>query len=392
MAKKTNPLLGIRHMTPEEKMKTFNNMLADAKEGSIDEGRLLQALMQHAEDLPPKQLTRAYTIAKRTRDKGELRGRVLAHLTSLISSKQMAVGPTVAAIENLAPSNSTHTPPSPVRTLRRIDVSTSDLFDTFRTQALHVPVPAPPPHGPPDAFAQAAREALLNPDPAVEREIADSPFKEETNGTRAGRGQAVTFVNDKGKPITFINDNGEQVTRTTNAPEHQTAGPQATQRRLLERPDDIREAARNLSEAFRNQTNELKNSKPNEPGQLAQYENLISFFEQMAAGLADLADALDRAFSSATAPRPSPPEPVLLGKAADIARGLQLLMRQWLEETGTAVIDVPVRIGVLCTGIAFLHSIGADSFGAIATLGWLVRPRGEKATAKKRSNKKKSVG
>ena len=207
---------------------------------------------------------------------------------------------------------------------------------------------------------RAAVEALLNPDPAVEREIAESPFKEENGRDDAG--------------------------------DHQTAGHQVIRRRLLERPDDIRETARNLSDAFRNQANELRRSKPNEPGQLAQYESLLSFFEQMAAGLTDLADALDRAFSSATAsPRPSP-EPVLLGKAAQIARALQLRTQQWIEEMGTAVIDVPVRIGVLCAGIAFLHSIGADSLGAIAALGWLVRPRGEKKTARKPSNKKKSIG
>jgi hypothetical protein len=67
-------------------------------------------------------------------------------------------------------------------------------------------------------------------------------------------------------------------------------------------------------------------------------------------------------------------------------------VKQWLEETGTAVIDVPVRIGVLCAGIAFLHSIAADSIGAIGALGWLVRPRGDKATARKPSKKKKSAG
>src|SRR5258706_3320979 len=109
----------------------------------------------------------------------------------------------------------------------------------------------------------------------------------------------------------------------------------------------------------------------------------------MAAGLADLADALDRALSSATG---SPPlEPVFLGKAADIAHRLQGITQQWLEETGTAVIDVPVRIGVLCAGIGFLHSIGADSFAAVGALGWLVRPQRDKPRARKPSNKKKSV-
>jgi len=125
---------------------------------------------------------------------------------------------------------------------------------------------------------------------------------------------------------------------TANAPEHYAASIQIIERRLLERPDDIRAAARSLADAFK---------EPNEPRQLAQYQNLRDFFEQMAAGLADLADALDRAFSSATGSPASSPEPIFLGKAAEIARWLQNLTHRWLEEIGTDVIGVPVRIGLL---------------------------------------------
>jgi hypothetical protein len=232
------------------------------------------------------------------------------------------------------------------------------------------PVSAPRPSAAPSPAD--GLEAILNPDPTVEREIFESAFKEETNE----RGVA------GGRPVP---------TGLADAPENQTAAAETMRRKLLERPNDIREAARNLSEAFKIQTNELRGLKPNEPGQLAQYENLVSFFELMAAGLADLADALDRALNSATTSSPSP-EPVLLGKAAETARWLQLRLQQWLEETGTAVIDVPVRIGVLCAGVAFLHSIGADSFGAVGTLGWLVRPRETKLKPTKPSRKTKKKG
>jgi hypothetical protein len=160
------------------------------------------------------------------------------------------------------------------------------VFETLPANALGEPAPASLPYAepPPDAFAQAAANALLNPDPAFEQEIAESAFKE----------------NDP-EPMTVVNDRGEVIGEV--APNPRIPGgiyARVIERKLLERPDDIREAARNLSDAFRNQAHELRKSKPNEPGQLAQYENLLSFFEQMAAGLADLADALDRAFSTAT--------------------------------------------------------------------------------------------
>ncbi len=142
-------------------------------------------------------------------------------------------------------------------------------------------------------------------------------------------------------------------------------------RRLQERPDDIRAAAWGYANAFKEHARELREGKiPNEADQLAQYKSLLDFLEQMAAGLAELADALDRAISSATGSPASSPEPIFLGKAAEIARWLQGRTHQWLEEIGTDVIGVPVRIGVLLTGIEFLHLLGADSAAAIGAL-WL---------------------
>jgi hypothetical protein len=89
-------------------------------------------------------------------------------------------------------------------------------FEAGNANALHEPVPASPPYAAPapDAFAQEALEVLLNPDPAVEREIAESVFKDEANETRNDRRlQAepeplpITLVNDKGKPIAELASN-----------------------------------------------------------------------------------------------------------------------------------------------------------------------------------------
>ncbi len=184
-------------------------------------------------------------------------------------------------------------------------------------------------------------------------------------------GRVVTFVNDKGEPVTLVNDKDETATWRTNAPELQTASRQIIERRLLERPDDIRAAARNLAHAFEQQVKELREGIiPNEPIPLAQYKNLLDFLEQMAGGLAELADALDQAFSSATDSPTSSPEPVLLGKPAEIVRWLQGLTQRWREEIGTSIISVPIRFGVLLGGIEFLHWLGADSAAAIGAL-WL---------------------
>ena len=46
-----------------------------------------------------------------------------------------------------------------------------------------------------------------------------------------------------------------------------------------------------MSREFTAQVEELKKSRPNESDRLAQYDDLVAFFEKMAAGLSTLADA-----------------------------------------------------------------------------------------------------
>jgi hypothetical protein len=97
---------------------------------------------------------------------------------------------------------------------------------TFNTAAntLSESPPASPPYVLPslDDFERAAAEALLNPNPAVEREIFESAFEDDSRepakqqrssrGKSAASGQTVTFVNDKGDPVTFVNELGHRVT------------------------------------------------------------------------------------------------------------------------------------------------------------------------------------
>ena len=98
--------------------------------------------------------------------------------------------------------------------------------------------------------------------------------------------------------------------------------------RLSREPGDIRELARNLSQEFASQAEDLKRSRPNDE-RLAQHDDLIAFFERMAAGLAQLADALDQAVKEGTG---GSLDFVSLGKAAQIARALHQGVMQWIEQ------------------------------------------------------------
>ena len=181
---------------------------------------------------------------------------------------------------------------------------------------------------------------------------------------------------------------------TPDAPSMGTAASiQVIERKLSEAPDDIVATSRDFAKALKEQADELRASKPNEPGPLAQYENLIAFLDKMAAGLGELADALERAFKTATGePRPLP-EPVFLGKAAVIARRLQLGTVEWIEENRNTVFSIPFKTAVLRGGLAFLHLLGLDSAPAIMALGHVVRSGGTKKPPDKTvSKRKKSRG
>jgi hypothetical protein len=144
------------------------------------------------------------------------------------------------------------------------------------------------------------------------------------------------------------------------------AAPDSIERTLSDRHFDVANAARALAEQFSAQVEELRQNKPNDPDRLTQYDSLIPFLEKMAYGLANLADALDKLAGSDAAP-----EPVLLGKAAEIARWLQKAATDWLEANNTMVIDVPIRLGLFGFGIAFVHALGIDSTAVTAGLAYL---------------------
>ena len=154
--------------------------------------------------------------------------------------------------------------------------------------------------------------------------------------------------------------------------------------RLSREPAAIRDLARNLSQEFARQAEDLKRSRPNDE-RLAQHDDLIAFFERMACGLAELADALDEAVSKGTG---GSLDSGSLGKAAQIARELHQGVMQWIEQNVTSSIDRVFNVGLFCAGIAFLHWIGADSTKVVAGLTTLLAIKGGQAKDAPNSKKK----
>jgi hypothetical protein len=155
--------------------------------------------------------------------------------------------------------------------------------------------------------------------------------------------------------------------------------------RLSEQPAAIRDIALALSKEFRSQTSELKQQRPNDPDRTAQLDNLVVLSGNMASGLAHLTENLDQAITKGSKDKP---EPVFLGKAAEVVQRLHFGLMGWLKENRTEVFDVSYRVGLLLLGVAFLHSLGADSTAAIGALGFLVRS----TASKKKGGKNKKKG
>jgi hypothetical protein len=208
----------------------------------------------------------------------------------------------------------------------------------------------------------------------VEKEIFLNAFAEEApaKSTRARPTSPGAFdggsFNTNALNTTPYNSSGEAPQESSaSASADETA--LALRRALVARPVPIRDSARALAQALKEQAVELQHSKPNEPEKLLEYEKLITFIADTSDGLAVLADTIDSAIQNGS----DTPEPVLLGKAAEIARELQVGAMEWLQANRTTVFEGAFRLGLFGLGIAFVSALGIEvSPAVVGSIGVLV--------------------
>ncbi len=162
------------------------------------------------------------------------------------------------------------------------------------------------------------------------------------------------------------------------------ANAQIIERSLLERPANIRDAARALVKEIRDQVEQLQGSKANDEEGLAKHNEFVAFLERIAAGLAELADALDEAVRAGPN---GPPEPIFLGKAARIAEQLNLGLMVWLEANRANVAGCTLRIGLIGAGYLFLNACGLSGNIAAIVSGLVNRGFSNKKTSTARAKK-----
>jgi hypothetical protein len=101
--------------------------------------------------------------------------------------------------------------------------------------------------------------------------------------------------------------------------------------------------------------------KPNEASKLEEYEGLIKFINETSDGLQSLADTIDSAIQATQ----GSPEPVLLGKAAEIANGVHTRAMEWLLANSATVFEGAFRLGLFGLGMAFVSALGIELSPAV---------------------------
>jgi hypothetical protein len=114
-------------------------------------------------------------------------------------------------------------------------------------------------------------------------------------------------------------------------------------------PAEIRDAARALAQAVKDQIAKMKEARRNDVG------DFINFLEWVAQELDRLVDALDRAIKD-----PDDQQPIFLGEAGKIANHLKTGLYEYLEQHRADISGHMITGGLVIAAAGFLHACGFD--------------------------------
>jgi hypothetical protein len=129
------------------------------------------------------------------------------------------------------------------------------------------------------------------------------------------------------------------------------------EQQLADHPAEIRDSARVLAHAVREQITELKAARRND----VESADFIEFLEMVARELDMLVDALDRAIESSA-------DPILLGEAKKIADHLKGGFHEYLEKHRTDIAGLSIKLGLVSAAGGFLYLCGFDLASIVSIL------------------------
>ena len=222
----------------------------------------------------------------------------------------------------------------------------------------------PKPHGFPEEHRR-----LVNQYTAVFRQRLDGVLRDVEIGYIKGEGFAPNTPGRENVPVGWIDTQSgaaELVAQlgprpvprvlTATIEERFSVGETVSvERRLSERPEEIREAARALSRAISEQIEDLNASKPNDPDALTRQEKFIGFMQRIAAGSDELAESLERVSNEVPASRG------VLSKSAEIALRFGKSVMNGLEENRATILACSLRAPVIAATTCLLHLFGVST-------------------------------
>jgi hypothetical protein len=130
--------------------------------------------------------------------------------------------------------------------------------------------------------------------------------------------------------------------------------------KLSEQPTDIRDATRRLAAAVRDQIEDLKQRPPYGVNDLKKFDEFVHFLENLAAGLNELANALDRLIE---ANAKGQNEPFFTEEARKIAQRLGAYVTEFAK-AHPIIADYSIKIGLAIAGYNFMRACGLDNEAA----------------------------
>ena len=135
--------------------------------------------------------------------------------------------------------------------------------------------------------------------------------------------------------------------------------------RLQEHHTELASLAFSLSKLAEAKIDELDHELPNDPEAVARNKTQRELLTILADGFKKIADALQDIVDNT-------PEPILLGKAADIVNSVGAAVNDWWARSKNDAIDMSVKIPVFTAGVAALGWAGANMTVATSAIAAIV--------------------
>jgi hypothetical protein len=136
---------------------------------------------------------------------------------------------------------------------------------------------------------------------------------------------------------------------------------------LAERPEEVRNAVRELSKAIANQIEEMRASKPNADDALARHNELVSFLQPIAERLDGLGEILDAVIEA----KPAEKGPIF-GRADAILRSTGAFVLEELKAHRSSVLEWSVKASVIVCIYELFLAVGVDPKQAFAVAAAIV--------------------